>query len=230
MSLHHSGSSTPAVPLIPTNSSGINPRTPGQQQMGNRNAALGHSVQHDQHQSKGSSSTAPKKPVFKMKRTGFSGPVPLASPSAPPPPGAGDGTSKANPSPLAATHTETASGPRSGANPVSLKEGQNMVLMQTVSLKEARRHSDASKENVSRQSPHLQNFPTADGLDRHHPIELMESDPEMVDTATSGTHTPAPVQIFTPSATQPKDNAFDDKSYRVWTGAFQHPPLDPHGL
>ena len=145
--------------------------------------------------------------VFKMMRTGFSGPVPLASPSAPSPAGAGDALT----TPLTATHTtaETASGSRSGMNPVSLKEAQ--------------RQSDASKKSVSKESSLMQNLPPADGLDRHHPIELIESDAEMADSSTSGTHTPAPapLQTFTPLATQPKENAFDDKSYRSWTGTFE---------
>lgn len=224
MSLHHSTSSAPAVPPIPT-SSGVTTSqspagyVPGQQQMGSSN------VQHNPPQP--STPTAPEKPVFKMRRTGFSGPVPLANPSAPSPLGAGgEGPTKVNPSPLTSSLTKThtnmvaASGSRSGANRVSLKGGQNVFLMQTASLKEVQRHSDASTENVSRQSSHLQNMPTTDGLDRHHPIELVESDLEMPDLSTPDTRAPAPIQTTTPSGTQPKENAFDDKAYRSWTGTF----------
>lgn len=206
MSLHHSRPSAPAVPPVLTSSGGTNPqsptRIPGQQQMANLNATLGNNMK--QYPPQSLTPTAPEKPVFKMRRTGFSGPIPLAGPSVPPLPGNG-ATKIINPSPLTASLTatrtslETTSGSRSGANPVSLREAH------------------------PRPSSQLQNFATTDGLDRHHPIEL-ESDHEMVDSSTSAAHTPAPVQTFTPSATQPKENVFDDKAYKSWTGNYvQHP-------
>lgn len=168
---------------------------------GSRNATVQHEAQQPQTNSstpQSSASTTAAKPVYKMKRTGISGPFPF--------PNAHSFTHAS--SPLTSATTSAAPSPRPGADsvpPSKLTSARPENGLQDNQAPKSRLHALA-------------------GLDANDPIVLVESDIEMADSSASnsvsvsGAPTPSAVQVTTPSETQQPGRTFDDKPYKSWTG------------
>lgn len=175
----------------------------------------GDQQQHEAQPPSPPSTTNPAaKPVYKMKRTGFSGPFSHFKPQSTASPASPHATGSASPSASATATPRTGLGSHLGA-------GSVFPPKQTSSQQLGNGHQ------INRASTN--SLPAGNGLDEDNPIVLVESDIEMmadasssasVSVSVSGAPTPSEIQVETLAEREQPGNGFDDKIYRSWTGKF----------